>query len=119
VFGKSWTRSLVPTEKVGRRVGTTATEIGVGGDVCSVAGGGGGARCPVSSISLLMTQKNGYKMVVIFKQRHRHHIITFNVVYFNFCFRKKNIFSSYHHGKLPCPGAQFFGEIHFQNFDPK
>ena len=28
-------------------------------------------------------------MVVISKQRHRHHIITFTVVYFNFCFRKK------------------------------
>ena len=31
-------------------------------------------------------------MGVIFKQRHRHHIITFTVVYFNFCFRKKIFF---------------------------
>ena len=36
--------------------------------------------------------QNDYKMGVIFKQRHRHHIITFTVVYFNFCFRKKIFF---------------------------
>ena len=58
------------------------------------------------------------KMVVIFKQRHRHHIITFTVVYFNFCFGKKIFF--YH---TPIHSWFFFwklfGEIHFQNFVPK